>query len=391
MSCWSRWCVVFCIAGVVGLLVPLRMVDAETITLSGSTSPGAYRWLDAANNAYASSFQSTFTYAESSVQILYQDYSTVLAGSVTASNLKPNFTYQIKLSGNSDTADGLRIAQAGRYWQESWNGSAWANGTNLNYNKGDGTYPNLNDQEYLNTKDTTSSTSPTGKLYRYTGYLVMDYFTTDSNGSASFGFIADNSYHVVWKTTQRTPQTDDGPLRTTTIDPSPSQAYDVNYPASIVSVYGEWERLPVNGVFLQPGEYSCSMLLTEESFHGSGGTLGGYWATAMGADFDFTLITVPGDADFNGRVDGADLALWRQHFDPLGLNDNTWSMGDWNHDGLINGEDLALWQQHYNPNWNPESLPEPATLLLVASGLLGLTARARAGRRIRNPVDRPTL
>jgi len=65
----------------------------------------------------------------------------------------------------------------------------------------------------------------------------------------------------------------------------------------------------------------------------------------MGA-YEFALA---GDADDDGKVDGADLALWQQHYDPLGLNQNTFAMGDWNGDGRIDGADLALWQQNYNP------------------------------------------
>jgi len=61
-------------------------------------------------------------------------------------------------------------------------------------------------------------------------------------------------------------------------------------------------------------------------------------------------ILAPGDANEDGKVDGADLAIWQQHYDPLGLNpDNDFSTGDWNDDGKIDGGDLAMWQQNYNP------------------------------------------
>ena len=57
----------------------------------------------------------------------------------------------------------------------------------------------------------------------------------------------------------------------------------------------------------------------------------------------------PGDANDDGKVDGGDLALWQQNYDPLGAGQNTWGMGDWNGDGKIDGGDLALWQQNYDP------------------------------------------
>ena len=61
------------------------------------------------------------------------------------------------------------------------------------------------------------------------------------------------------------------------------------------------------------------------------------------------LIPTPGDADDNGKVDGADLATWQQNYDPTGANLNIFIMGDWNYDGRIDGADLALWQQNYDP------------------------------------------
>jgi hypothetical protein len=77
-------------------------------------------------------------------------------------------------------------------------------------------------------------------------------------------------------------------------------------------------------------------------------------------------------------VDGGDLAIWQQNYDPLGTGNNTFAMGDWNNDGKIDGGDLALWQQNYDPLGSEAgvdglgaNVPEPATLMLVGSGLIG--------------------
>lgn len=108
---------------------------------------------------------------------------------------------------------------------------------------------------------------------------------------------------------------------------------------------------------------------------------------------------LPGDANDDGKVDGGDLALWQQNYDPLGLNgdNNTWAMGDWNRDTKIDGGDLALWQQHYLPrgismsisvngtrvtpygSTDPAEVPEPASLALVSAGLgiVGACVRKR--------------
>jgi hypothetical protein len=136
----------------------------------------------------------------------------------------------------------------------------------------------------------SDASSPTGYRYRYTGYLLFDYFITDDKGAATLYFKTGSSYHVLWKTSQRSNTTNDGQVKTTTFDPNTLEpAYDVDYPSSTVSIFDEWERLPMGEVNLQPGEYSCQAILTEESFHGSGGSLAGNWAGAVKANVTFTI------------------------------------------------------------------------------------------------------
>jgi len=73
-----------------------------------------------------------------------------------------------------------------------------------------------------------------------------------------------------------------------TFDPTVSTAYDVDYPESTVSIFGEWERLPMGSVNLAAGNYNCQLVLTEESFHGTG-PLEGNWAAAMTTNISFTI------------------------------------------------------------------------------------------------------
>jgi len=248
------------------------------------TSPtGKFRWLDVANQSYSLSYINSYDYTHASVKVSYAPSGEALEGLLTANNMKPNFAYQVKLSGYPESYPiaNENIGLAGRWWQEVWDGSKWTGG-NLN-SKGDGISPNPNDSIYYSMKDDPN--------YRYLGYMVFDYFITDSKGNASLKFRVDSSYHVLWKTSQRPATASDGTVKqiTFSINPKKSAAYDTRYPRTTVSIFGEWERLPVGGIDLAPGYYNCDFFLTEESFHGSGGTYAGNWAAAMGAPIQFEI------------------------------------------------------------------------------------------------------
>ena len=316
---------------------------------SAITSPtGGFRWLDVADQAYAQDYRGEgieggYNYQQATVALSFQGQAETFHGTFSATNLKPNFAYQLKLVGTAGAPCNERIGLAGRWWQEQWNGTAWADGWNLN-SKGDGISPSPNDQTYFDRRGITDPTSPTGLKYKYTAYLVFAYFITDEHGDAHFAFEARNSYHVLWKTTQRGRTAGDGPLVTATFDPAPAAppAYSADYPSSTVSIFGEWERLPQDEILLAPGEYDCQVLLTEESFHGSGGSLAGSWAAAMGKGFHFTIFPERHpDVSGDGCVNVADLLFVRNslgqtgsHIAPPG--------SDVNGDGVVNVVDLLI-------------------------------------------------
>ncbi len=271
-------------------LTALADIDSGTISPTGN-----YRWRDVADQLYSEAYRTTYDYTQATVEVIYRRVGSMLHGTLQAQNLKPNFGYQLKLAGKPGTAANERIGLAGRWWEEEWDGAAWSNGRNLN-NKDNGTSPNPNDAVYFARRDIFDATSPTERHYKYTGYLVFDYFVTDGNGDANLTFQTDSSYHVLWKTSQRAWTVDDGPLETTIFDADLSTAYDDtggdDFSSQTVSIFGEWERLPVGGVFLQRGHFEAELILTEESFHGSGGSFAGGWAGAMAAELPFS--TVPG-------------------------------------------------------------------------------------------------
>jgi hypothetical protein len=89
--------------------------------------------LDVADQAYSAAYRTSYNYTQASVQVTYFQTGTVLSGQVIASNLKPNFAYQLKLSGTPGTTSNEQIGLAGRWWQNGMEQPA--NGQNLN-NKG---------------------------------------------------------------------------------------------------------------------------------------------------------------------------------------------------------------------------------------------------------------
>jgi len=219
----------------------------------------------------------------------------------------------VKLEGISGTSDNECIGLSGRWWEEEWNGSAWINGRNLN-DKGDGTAPNPNDEVYFSHRDELWSADPPVLKYKHSGYRVFAYFVTDGNGDATVPFAADSSYHVLWKVAQRAHTVADGPLITATFDADDFDVYEDSggddFPLQVTQVFGEWERLPVGGVMLRGGSYSASLFLTEESFHGSGGSYAGGWAAAMAAPVSFDIDGDPVAPDpVLASISGADLSL----------------------------------------------------------------------------------
>ncbi|GAG09033.1 unnamed protein product, partial [marine sediment metagenome] len=59
----------------------------------------------------------------------------------------------------------------------------------------------------------------------------------------------------------------------------------------------------------------------------------------------------PGDANYDGVVDGGDYTLWADNYEQPG----GWGNGDFNGDGITDGGDFTLWADHYG-----QSIPATA-------------------------------
>jgi len=236
------------------------------------------RWRDIADYLYSNSFRNSFKYP-GTVLLSYTTQETPLRFTLSAPRhgLKPNFCYQMKLEGPSQLwsndpqgADfvNYQFGSHGRWWCDTGNRA-------------------LTDTE-------VASGAHNGHVVK--GYIYFDFAVTNRDGSAYQSSTVSNSYHVTWKTSQRSRTANDGPVRTSTVvATSDGWAYS-GYNRSVnVGVYGEWEPgRPLPGsLALASGTYSgVQFRLTEESFH-STLSYGGNWRTALSASVPAFQISVP--------------------------------------------------------------------------------------------------
>jgi hypothetical protein len=92
---------------------------------------------------------------------------------------------------------------------------------------------------------------------------------------------------------------------------------------------------------------------------------------------------ISGDANLDGQVDINDLTIVLSHYDQTGMG---WSQGEFTGDGTVDINDLTIVLAHYGQTAGASAagvaaVPEPAALLLAASGLLGLLAWAWRKRK----------
>jgi hypothetical protein len=82
-------------------------------------------------------------------------------------------------------------------------------------------------------------------------------------------------------------------------------------------------------------------------------------------------IYLPGDADRNGTVNGADLNTVLSNYNVVVTGD-TWAQGDFDGNSTVNGADLNTVLSNYNQSSGVgAAVPEPSSLILVMVGALG--------------------
>jgi hypothetical protein len=111
-----------------------------------------------------------------------------------------------------------------------------------------------------------------------------------------------------------------------------------------------------------------------------------YWIMPMDApftDMPSLVLTVPGDANYDGKVDINDLTIVLANYGQTG---RTWAQGEFTGSGTVDINDLTIVLAHYNRSVGSSAagmaaVPEPSTIALAAAALLGLVACCRRKRR----------
>jgi formylglycine-generating enzyme len=94
------------------------------------------------------------------------------------------------------------------------------------------------------------------------------------------------------------------------------------------------------------------------------------------------LGSMPGDANNDGKVDIADLAIVLTNFDHSGM---AWSQGDFDHSGTVDIADLSSLLTNFDKTFAASpglaAVPEPSTVALLVAALLAPAAYAKSRRR----------
>jgi hypothetical protein len=236
----------------------------------------SFRWKDIATNTYAQSYKDSYEYAQAIVELSYDaTLDSTLHGHLSATSLKPNFAYQMKLAGKPTAIWGLdgddvtneRLGYLGRWWR-------------IQPNPG-----NSNDDDYEENHDQPG--------YIFEGYLIFAFFVTDSTGCAEIDFAISSSYHVLWWEYQRIPGGCDSPvLWSTVIGHADHPAYEEDVGPTSVGIYAEIERNCFGTTTMPTGLYNCCFLLTEESFHQSGEDEGNWQSILIDDNIQFEIADV---------------------------------------------------------------------------------------------------
>jgi hypothetical protein len=266
-------------------ILSLSLALAATITLDTASGPGT---------AFSNQYIYNYDYALAHATATFNPVGTNFNAHISATGLKPGFTYQVKFEGKGSNSSGKTaneyLGYAGRWWE----------GTNRD------------DSYYATYKNNPG--------HNIIGYLVFDYITADSNGNAEADISSDGSYHVLWcgpssgsNALLYNVDKTQPPFSTNTLKCSAPKL------CSASNVIPQTER-PAFTKLAEGAYANVIMTLNEESFHQDCGT----WTTALTKELSFEVdySYVPGESvpEFGLIAAGvaligalAGLVLFRRH------------------------------------------------------------------------------
>jgi hypothetical protein len=250
-----------------------ELTDENSRRMAGANAPLYERWSDIAGNYYSSEFVAGFDYSSTGpngpvVRLRVEPEAETFMGRIEARRLKPNFVYQMKLSGVFSDMESLEaIGYAGR-WRL----------------RGPGT--NYTDDQYRKLVD---------KSQVVEAYVYFDYLLTDREGNAARNFELDSSLHITWNASRQRSDAQVAHVYPAIVRASDPEFYAVpKLSPTVEFLWLERERIRYESggekIRLPPGDYTAELVLTEESFH-SRDNDGGFWATVYSCPVEFTVVS----------------------------------------------------------------------------------------------------
>ena len=233
------------------------------------------------------------------------------------------------------------------------------------------------------------------------------FATPDSTGVLNFTSSANGSTGLGW-VIQRIEQ-----FNTTTSSLNPTQTFlqlvdmgaggeaaadaatfdwDVIQTIDLTGLASGWHTLSVNyspttgavtaGYDAQTFNFTTTTNLTGNFYVGYREDLGGIFTTSRPPTYDIAPAVVANDADFDndGDEDGQDFLIWQR-----GLGAGTNATGDADGNGQVNAADLAIWKAQFGvpAAIAGSAIPEPAGMGLAVLALAAVAGCGKPRRKLR--------